>query len=192
MNKFQFHKTFSTPIYTSFIDLDLANKIEDIIIPELPKLEYVERVNTDFFNKERTISLNKIPSLVKFIEEEVINYSKSTYIKKGKLGQYWIQDYKNDDNHPFHCHPGATISGVYYVRANEHAGNLQFKNPNPYIDITVWEQEIKSLNNINYFNVPPKKGLLVLFPSWLTHWVLPSNNNGCIRTSLAFNYYSND
>jgi ectoine hydroxylase-related dioxygenase (phytanoyl-CoA dioxygenase family) len=36
------------------------------------------------------------------------------------------------------------------------------------------------------FNIQPKKGLLVIFPSWLNHSV-PENTTSALRKSLAFN-----
>ena len=43
-------------------------------------------------------------------------------------------------------------------------------------------------NESNIFvDIKPERGLLVLFPSWLLHEVLPGNKEKCIRTCLAFN-----
>ena len=73
-----------------------------------------------------------------------------------------------------------------YLRANENAGDLRFLNPNPLYTITNF---LNGPQNNIYFSIKPLKGLLVLFPGWLSHEAIPSNYDNCIRTCIAFNYY---
>jgi hypothetical protein len=47
------------------------------------------------------------------------------------------------------------------------------------------------LNRYPYYGleicIEPREGLLVLFPQWLQHLVTPTEKEGFIRTSVAFN-----
>ena len=180
----KFLNSFSTPIYINYLDKNSANNVEEIITPKLSKLEFKGNTNTDYFSN-KIISKNELPELFNFINNELDYYSQTTTIQKGEYFQYWTQDYKSNQSQGFHQHPGCTISGVYFIRANN-AGPIQFKSPNPYMEFTQWNDS-SSIDKFTYFNVEPTKGMLILFPSWLFHQVLPSSNPECIRTSLAFN-----
>ena len=176
---------FSTPLYTHFIPQTLADKMEEIIVPRLSDLEFDTNVNTDFFKNNNIISLNEIKPFLDYLNLIVNLYSQESNIAYKKLEKFWIQDYQTSHSHGLHCHPLSTISGTYYIRANSYSGNLKFHNPNPYMDM-----EVPLNPNIQqtYYNIKPKKGLLVLFPSWLKHEILPSFNKDVIRTSFSFNY----
>jgi len=75
------------------------------------------------------------------------------------------------------------ISGVYWVRANENAGGLCFRNPNPYVE---YAHNENSQYGRRQFEFQPIKGKLLLFPSYLKHAVMPSSKN-VVRTTIAFN-----
>ena len=180
----KFLNSFSTPIYINYLDENSANNVEEIITPKLSKLEFKGNANTDYFS-DKIISKNELPELFNFINNELDYYSKTTTIQKGTAFQYWVQDYKPNHSQLFHQHPGSTISGVYFIRANN-AGPIQFKSPNPYMEFTQWNH-YSSIDKFGYFNINPVKGMLLLFPSWLSHQVVPSSNPECIRTSFIFN-----
>ena len=83
-----------------------------------------------------------------------------------------------------HIHPGAWLSGVYYVQvpgivdeqASEHAGWLEFGRPHPNYPCTV-EPEVET--------VKPECGLMVLFPAYFYHHTIPFDSQE-IRISIAF------
>ncbi len=84
-----------------------------------------------------------------------------------------------------HDHSGFVLSGVYYasVLAEGQSGAIEFLDPR---------------NNANAFTIEgaacfnrkliirPKPGNLLVFPSYLTHWVQP-NGDSTDRVSIAFN-----
>ena len=106
-------------------------------------------------------------------------------IHAGYSYNWWVQDYKEGDVHDEHHHNVGQISGVYWVRANENAGGLSFRNPNVFVEYghTVKDTAPYSWQEYVY---QPVKGRLLLFPSYLKHTVLPSLKD-CIRTTIAFN-----
>jgi hypothetical protein len=67
-----------------------------------------------------------------------------------------------------HAEHDELLSGVYYVTAPAHSGDIVFADA-PF--------EIR---------VPPAPGLLLLFPPTLVHWVEPHRGDG-LRLSVAFN-----
>lgn len=80
-----------------------------------------------------------------------------------------------------HTHPGAHWSGVYYVSQPDtkggQSGMIEFLDPRS--DLPNWR-----LLDIRSFR--PKAGELIVFPSYLVHWVYP-NDLDVERVSIAFN-----
>ena len=176
---------FSTPIYTHFVPQFIVDKIEEIIVPRLSNLEFDTNVNTDFFKKDTIVSSKEILPFLDYLNSMVYIYSQESNIRYKKLLNFWIQNYQANQSHSLHCHSASTISGTYYIRANQYAGKLLFHNPNPHIDMEI---PLKTTLSTTQFSIKPQKGLLVLFPSWLKHEILPSFNKDVIRTSFSFNY----
>ena len=86
-----------------------------------------------------------------------------------------------------HTHPGAHWSGVYYVAQPEvetgSSGKIEFLDPRT--DLPNWR-----LLQAPAFNakkaIRPMPGEMILFPSYLVHWVYP-NETPEERVSIAFN-----
>jgi uncharacterized protein (TIGR02466 family) len=86
-----------------------------------------------------------------------------------------------------HVHPGANISGVYYVRAPAAAleegreeGKISFFDPRPRANMAqLFTQKTRHTE-------APVPGDMVVFPSWLEHSVAPFDGEG-ERICIAFN-----
>lgn len=176
---------FSTPIYTHIVPQHIADKVEEIITPKLPHLKFNEEMNTDFFDSP-SISFQEIQPFIEYINKISLNYSKESNLYRGDKFQYWLQDYQSTHKHHPHCHPLSSISGTYYVRANENAGQLRFTSP--ILNLSKTTPPLNLDISQDFFHITPRKGLLILFPPWLLHEVLPSPEVNCIRTSFSFNY----
>lgn len=93
-----------------------------------------------------------------------------------------------------HNHPMASWSGVYCVSPGAHdagdaeSGRLSFINPNSlagmYVDPA--NARVRMPFGFSNFGFDLKAGQLVLFPSWVQHYVLPFNGEG-ERITVAFN-----
>ena len=46
------------------------------------------------------------------------------------LRNSWMNIQSKRQSHEWHCHPGYTIAGVYYMRVSADQGGIQFQNPN--------------------------------------------------------------
>lgn len=86
-----------------------------------------------------------------------------------------------------HTHPGAHWSGVYYVSQpevdNDTAGRIEFLDPRS--DLPNWRILKASAFNLKR-SLKPRPGEMILFPSYLLHWVYP-NDSDDERISIAFN-----
>ncbi len=86
-----------------------------------------------------------------------------------------------------HTHPGAHLSGVYYVSTHEKSGVATDQGGDlvlvdPRIRATVAPVKGQKSNAI----FQPKPGITVMFPSFLEHYVLPFKGDG-VRISIAYN-----
>ena len=86
-----------------------------------------------------------------------------------------------------HTHPGAHWSGVYYVSQPKietgNSGMVEFIDPRT--DLPNWRL-FKAKTFQLKRNIRPEAGEIVIFPSYLVHWVYP-NESGEERVTVAFN-----
>jgi uncharacterized protein (TIGR02466 family) len=86
-----------------------------------------------------------------------------------------------------HCHLG-TFSAVYYVWAQHNQGALQLVDRDHVKPSMFNPQTVDSFNGANSSNhtITPSTGKLVIFPSWVLHYV-DDNTTDQNRISIAFN-----
>lgn len=86
-----------------------------------------------------------------------------------------------------HTHPGAHWSGVYYVSQPEvdegNSGMIEFLDPRT--DLPNWRL-LGARSFALKKKIRPAPGEMILFPSYLVHWVYP-NEADEDRVSVAFN-----
>ena len=140
--------------------------IESNIAPQI-KQNLIES-KFDFFRDETPIVrktaqwiTNVLTDTVNTIQMEEINYD-ITY------NESWYHITKTNGMHEPHIHPSCSWCGIYYLKSgNDDSGHTVFENPtkSTYID-----RGNLFLNNMSTVRVRPKDGLLVLFPSYLSHY----------------------
>lgn len=90
--------------------------------------------------------------------------------------------------HGPHSHPDSAWSGVYYVDAGSDtsgppfSGVLEFLDPRSGVDAVTAPGDPYG----EPFRVRPQAGLMVIFPSWLYHWVHPYLGQ-TPRIAISFN-----
>jgi len=98
----------------------------------------------------------------------------------------WAVSYKAGHTQGLHVHPGANVSGVYYVAAPPatlepgEAGKISFYDPRPRA--TMGQLPFQATRH----RVAPIPGDMYLFPSWLEHSVSAFQGEGT-RLCIAFN-----
>lgn len=106
--------------------------------------------------------------------------------KELALTNAWINiNPKNSSNH-VHTHPKAMLSGVYYVSADEHSGDIVFHNDAKLNMIYSMFVDTNNKNTYSCIKYKPETSKIILFPSWIPHGV-DINNSQEDRISIAFN-----
>ena len=99
------------------------------------------------------------------------------------IPQMWINVNKKNDWNTIHSHGQYTLSGTYYVKAPKDCGQIVFRDPRP-VAITNGFM-VNRFDKGEFRKVKPIEGLLILFPSYLDHFVEPSNADED-RISISF------
>jgi uncharacterized protein (TIGR02466 family) len=185
------HVVFPVSILSHKVDHQLADKIENLFLERIHRLEKNKQQYTDFFNKggkERVFDLEKdIPEFYDILNKCKDEYVHTTGIRiSDNAFDSWTQDYRDEGQyHVRHNHGPYGISGIYWIRANEHASDIKFYNPNvANLYVAYSRDRDYSTRNIGF---KAKKGMILLFPSYLEHEVFPSNDK-TIRSTISFNF----
>ena len=127
------------------------------------------------------------------IKKECLNtldlYIKNIYNPENELTPYitqsWLNYTKEKQYHHLHTHQNSFISGILYIDADPANDSVSFYRNNLNNFIRIYPKEFNHFNNESMrFSV--KSGLIIIFPSNLTHSVEEKNGNNT-RISLAFN-----
>jgi uncharacterized protein (TIGR02466 family) len=100
----------------------------------------------------------------------------------------WATICRSGAYHAPHSHPDSAWSGVYYVDAGTEcldrplSGVLEFLDPRAGVEAVTAPGDPYG----EPFRIQPQTGLLVIFPSWLYHWVHPYMGQ-TPRIAVSFN-----
>jgi len=105
----------------------------------------------------------------------------------------WANVNEYGDYNRTHIHSNSHWSGVYYVDIGQPIqslipnGAIEFLDPRPAIGVF----DFPKITVTATWTIQPESGLMLLFPSWLRHSVLPYFGES-IRITIAFNLHVTD
>ena len=104
-----------------------------------------------------------------------------------KLGNMWTTIYPQEGFVPQHIHSCFSVSGVYYVKAAPNCGSIVFKDPSWVAKtMNVWGgNKVFPHGGVDY-EIHPRPGMMILFPSWLPHST-KANKSDEDRIIVSFN-----
>lgn len=178
---------FPTELYVENI---LNSSENELYLNELIRLSKTEksqvRSNCGGWQSDTLLWQNKVfESLLKRSTPYILDILSS---KKRDHPQFVIRSMwgninrKGDFNYT-HVHPSGWMSAVYYVQVPEKKSAIVFEDPRP---AAIMDFQRSCLNELNYIEHSPENGDLILFPSWVPHFVLPSSSEQS-RISISFN-----
>ncbi len=154
--------------------------------------------NSGGWHSENTLFKRNQPGMrnlcnlfVKAVNQALLRICPSFPVDKyDLLAEGWVNiGSKLSFNFP-HNHPGFSFSGVYFVKVSkkrQDSGLLQFLDPRGSIKpYSMGVSELKKTFN-DKFTIVPEEKTLIIFPSWLQHWVTP-NLEEEDRISIACNF----
>lgn len=185
---------FPTPIWSTGVDVD--NKRIYEFCKNLQKTDPGRIISNHDGWQSNMINFDNYPEL-QSLSQEIFQYTAialdgykfNTQNKTLRLLGLWVNI--NNSKYSYnksHIHGSSTISGVYYVKCNENSGKICFtKDPKEeYIIDTIGEVLEPATLNHAVAKYSPKEQHLLLFPSWVPHYV-ENNEDDEERISIAFN-----
>ena len=170
---------FSSPVYTTYIDVTSR--------PDWNTVNWTEDGSRDFSTTDYLLDQPEWATIRKLIKDNVSYYFyeilKSapdididitiSWSNRNVFGQY----------HHEHRHPNSIFSGCLYF--DHHDSGIIMKDARyPQIQ---WAKEGWNLLNSQEWTIKPEPGLLLIWPSYLSHEVVPVVAGGPTRYSIAFN-----
>mgnify|MGYP006000211759 CR=1 FL=1 len=102
------------------------------------------------------------------------------------LTDMWSNILKPGETHAPHTHSNNFISGVFYLQSNDDSPAIQFLDPRGQTSVITPQQKEYTMYNSGRYFFPANRNRMILFPSWLQHYV-PVNTSNDNRISIAFN-----
>lgn len=183
---------FGCPIM--FNDIKLDNKILEKFILNLKKTQksrFLSNVG-GWQSNDLRLDTKELEPLLSDIIKCCVEYGIQQKFKnksKISLTNIWANVNEFKDMNEMHIHPHSMISGVYYVKCPKNCGDIVFKHPSASMEHDWMSKNFEEYLETNSFNwyFPAIEGRLYLFPSWLSHRVMPNMNKNEKRISLSFN-----
>ena len=188
------------PLFANFLVTDTLDVDNDAIIKEIHAKDEAtkdRKGKSIFFDGSENAIRSMLNEASKRIEKlhETLNLrsdvSNNVYRAWASIG---TNQYITEPHHHLE-EPDSVFCGVYYPRAVQQGFPLVFMNPNNTQDAALrhWVHDgskQKTIYTAQQWRVQPETGKLIIFPSWLMHYVWAedgSSLNPEDRISLAFN-----
>ncbi len=136
-------------------------------------------------------NLNTLPAFAPLMScftagsERVLDFLKLEY-ERFLITDSWANINPPGHSHMVHTHPNNFLSGVYYLRAPERSGDIEFIDPRQ--QALVLQPRVKQQTPENAWKqrISPQEGQLLIFHSWFQHQV-QENLSDEERISISFN-----
>ena len=182
-------------VFTSIIASDQLDSIDNTALIAYAKESIYKSDNYVLGDTEQSDFLDLTnPSLSKLVWE-IESRCNRLHLMVGLNPDYKhsVIDAWANLNSPFatavpHQHAQRAFTAVYYASADEDSGLLRFMSPIASKEQVLLPHHINVHNKFTAsgWDYQPRPGLLLIFPSWMYHYALPSKSN-TDRISLAFN-----
>lgn len=130
----------------------------------------------EFFSLTSNVN-NEIKNFAKFHNDNCEYFSNHAWIN--------IYNKENFQEPHYHSYP-YMYSAIFYLKAPENSGKVVFQSPfYQYVNESFLDDNNFINDTYRYFM--PEENMLIVFKSFLNHYVLPGQNNE-ERISIAFNY----
>ena len=108
--------------------------------------------------------------------------------RKPKLDSIWVNQLKPGGHHSAHIHPHSILSGTLYVETPGESGAIRFEDPRLPMMMAAPVRDEDATEELRPFvTIAPRRGLLLMWESWLRHEVLPHAGRDD-RLSISFNF----
>jgi uncharacterized protein (TIGR02466 family) len=182
-----------TNIFTTFLAMDQLSLDNESIVNFCRKNLITEKNRIS--DHQSWIKQEDVNGSIKDLFDHVENKFNEVYKQYGfsdeyslKIREAWCTINNCYATSKPHTHPTSFFSAVYYPVGKKEFGTIEFATPNAAGLHSYPTEMISSYNEFNSstFTIAPNAGTLLIFPSWLMHYV-NENRSDEDRLSIAIN-----
>ena len=182
---------FSVPVYKIKLDLNVK-ELQSFCYQHKNIASRVISNRGGYHSGDLSLDDITLQPLIEEIKTHSNKFAKTFYSKnKQILIHMWFNINLYKDSNISHRHPGADISGVYYIKTPNECGNIVFehsaKDLYDYYYLDVKNRVDDNVYNARTWWMPSEVNMLYLFPAWLNHSVETNKNKTEERISISFN-----
>lgn len=179
------------PIFCSFVAQETISEVDNTTLETWCKEQIY---NSDKFKIKNItqsghLDLNDLTlkPLIDVVQKRVDNISTTIGLSKQEIVRSWTNLNNSTALDQPHSHAKSALSCVYYVKGGESCGNLVVQTPITALNYVFDKEYITehSAFTSSEMEIYPKPGMLIIFPSWLMHYV-KQNLSSSERISIAF------
>ena len=173
----------------------MNDELRELILSEEREYSSLGRSNiggwhsrTDFLNRPEP-AVAALITWITWAVNRMVDATAGAGSFKGTVSlSAWATICRAGSYHAPHSHPNSAWSGVYYVNAGTNppapslSGVLEFLDPRAGVEAVTAPGDPYG----EPVRVRPEAGLIVIFPSWLYHWVHPYAGH-TPRVAISFN-----
>lgn len=178
---------FATPIYTSQIDVSGVVVEEEMFSSSGNGSDRIM-----LSENEQVLANEKYSNLKSMIDDHMFNFYHNVLgfgreVYPEMSSSWFVKSLPNQES-DWHIHANSTFSGVLYLKANQDSGDILFRRDTNIVFPFQPPVEFRSYYNERVIPFKTETGLIVMFPSTMTHKV-DRNMSNETRLSIAFNYF---
>ena len=176
--------------WRTIIRREQLNEVDhDAVITE--SLMRVTNRNADAFDlDENTVTAEAFPQIECVVQEAIlprmIDYLSDVWQLEHPQWSHnaWVRVTTGGEGMKLHGHTGCQLSAIYYPMAND-GGQINLVDPRGCAD-RGYPTVVRS-RHFNLFSESPSEGLLLIFPSYLSHYV--DGHDKSMRVSIPVDLY---
>jgi hypothetical protein len=171
---------FYCPIFLGKIDVKKIKINKKSIKPT-----WLSQIDSNFYSDDNRIIDKKMGN---YLLSTIANYMKNYF--EGKefkitLLNIWVNLYKDRDFQDPHTHAKSDFSFIIYSKVKK-SGTVFFNPIKALIDATYDDKKFPGIETI--YRPECKQGDLIIFPSFITHMVLPLSKSETIAGNIKIDY----
>ena len=173
----------------------MNEELRALILAEEAKYSSLGRSNiggwhsrTDFLNHPEP-AVAALTTWITWAANQMIDATAGSRPLTGTMSvSAWAAICRDGSYHAPHSHPDSAWSGVYYVDAGTNDGSRPLSGVLEFLDPRAGVEAVTAPGDPygEPVRVRPENGLIVIFPSWLYHWVHPYAGQ-TPRIAISFN-----
>ena len=183
MNKLEYKHVFPTPVWTVKVNgYSILNKKLEKYIYSLQKKDPKGRIGSQFSGWYSSDLRNDSGDIQSFLDV-ISPYLTSAFMDLGcdiqnyppEINSIWSLINPEHGAVHTHIHPESYLSVAYYVKVPQgDCGNFVMEDPRHGAQFKIPPTTQINHLNLRKIEIPPEEGLLVIFPSFIPHFVRPN------------------